>query len=162
MDRPTLYIETSIVSYLAADLSRDPVTAHNQRLTHEWWNTQRQDYRLSTSSLTALEAARGDPRMVQRRLAFLAGIPECASPAGLMDLARLLRMGIPLPEQARADAQHIALAAMNRIEYLLTWDGKHIANPRMLAKVETVLASRGYLPPVFCTPAELMRRKDAG
>jgi hypothetical protein len=157
MDRPTLYIEASIVSYLASDLSRHPVSLRNQQLTHAWWNTRRHDYELFSSSLTVLEAARGDPVMVQRRLALLTGIPECPSPPGVMEIAQRLRTGIPLPEQARADAHHIALAAMNEFTYLLTWDRKHIANPRMLTKVEALLASQGYTPPVFCTPAELMR-----
>lgn len=157
MDRPTLYIETSIVSYLAADPSRHPITLRNQQLTHAWWNTRRHRYALFTSPLTALEAARGDPVMVQRRLALLAAIPECPLPTGVMDVAQLLRIGIPLPEKARADAQHIALAAMNASAYLLTWDSKHIANPRTRSKVQALLAGQGYSPPVFCTPAELMR-----
>lgn len=157
MDKPTLYIETSIVSYLAARPSRDPVSLRNQQLTHAWWNTRRHDYELFSSSLTALEAARGDPVMVQRRLALLAGIPECPAPADVMDLVQLLCVGIPLPKQAKADAQHIALAASNGFTHLLTWDRKHVANPRMLPKIQALLASRGYSSPVFCTPAELMR-----
>jgi hypothetical protein len=135
MDRPTVYIETSIVSYLAARPAGDPVTAANQQLTHKWWNTRRHEYELFSSSLTAMEAARGDPVMVQRRLALLAGIPECPTPAGLMEVARLLRMGIPLPYKARADAQHMSLAAMSGFTHLLTWDRKHIANPRLFKKV---------------------------
>ena len=157
MDKPTLYIETSIVSYLASRPSREPVSLRNQQLTHAWWNTRRHDYVLFSSSLTALEAARGDPVMVRRRLALLAGIPECPSPAGVMDLVQLLRVGIPLPEQANADAYHIALAAANGFTHLLTWDRKHIANPRMLPRIKALLASRRYSPPVFCTPDDLMR-----
>src|SRR5688572_26969231 len=117
MDRPTVYIETSIVSYLAAHPSRHPVTARNQQLTHAWWNTRRHDYALFTSQLTWVEAARGDPTMVQQRLALLATIPACAWPRSTMELARMLRAGVPFPEQARADAQHIAVAAMNGFTY---------------------------------------------
>jgi hypothetical protein len=157
MDRPTVYIETSIVSYLASRPSRDPVTLRNQQLTHARWNQRRHDYELFSSPLTTVEASRGDPAMVQRRLAFLAGIPECPVPAGLPDVARLLRTGIPLPDNARTDARHMALAAMNGLVHLLTWDRKHIANPRMGKKIEALLMSRGYSAPVFYTPAELMR-----
>jgi hypothetical protein len=157
MDKPTVYIETSIVSYLAARPSRDPVTARNQRLTHEWWNRRRHRYALYTSALTRLEAAGGDPIMSHQRLAMLAGIPAVASPSAAADLARVLRKGIPLPEQASADAEHIALAAVNGMAYLLTWDRKHIANPRLKGRVEAILRFWGYASPLLCTPAELTR-----
>lgn len=156
MERPSVYIETSIVSYLVANPAGDPVTAANQRLTHAWWNERRHDYLVLSSSLTALEAARGDPVMVQRRLALLAGIPECPAPAGLAELVRRLRLGIPLPEKARADAQHIALAAMNRFAYLLTWDTRHIANPHLMRRTAAVLRMQGFPTPVLCTPRQLM------
>ena len=157
MDKPTVYIETSIVSYLASRPSHDPATARNQRLTHQWWNTHRHRYALYTSALTRVEAAQGDPAMSHRRLALLAGIPAVASPSLVVDLARVLHRGIPLPDQASADAEHIALAAVNGMVYLLTWDRKHISNPRLKRRIETILDFRGYASPVFCTPAELMR-----
>lgn len=157
MDKPTVYIETSIVSYLAANPSRDPVTARNQRLTHEWWNIHRHRYTLYTSALTRLEAARGDPVMSHRRLAMLTGIPAVASPSSVVKLAGMLHKGIPLPYQASADAEHIALAAVNGMTYLLTWDRKHISNPRLKGRIEAILGLGGYTSPVFCTPAELTR-----
>jgi hypothetical protein len=73
MDKPRVYIETSIVSYLAARPSRDPLTLRNQQLTHEWWNTRRERYALFTSKLVVDEAAGGDPGMALLRLSLLAG-----------------------------------------------------------------------------------------
>lgn len=157
MDRPTIYIETSIVSYLAAHPSRDPVTLRNQQLTHAWWNEHRHEFSLLTSPLTWVESARGDAETVRRRLELLATVPACGWPTESMRLARMLQVGIPLPERARADAQHMALAAMNQLAYLLTWDRKHIANPRLRHRIERILRTHGYSPPVFCTPEELMR-----
>jgi predicted nucleic acid-binding protein len=157
MDKPTLYIETSIVSYLAADPSRHPVTLRNQQLTHTWWNTRRHDYALFTSPLTRVEVARGEPRMSRRRLALLAPIASVQSPPAAAEIARMLHEGIPLPERAEPDAQHIAFAAVNGLDFLLTWDRSHIANPRLRLRIESILAKCGYTPPVFCTPDDLMR-----
>jgi hypothetical protein len=157
MDKPTVYIETSIVSYLASRPSRDPVTLRNQQLTHAWWNTRRQDYALFTSALTLLEAARGEPASAQQRLALLANLPRIQAPVLVADLARMLHRGIPLPEHAEADAEHIALAAVSRMAYVLTWDSKHIANPHLRPRIAAILARWNYAAPVFCTPRDLMR-----
>ena len=161
MDKLGVYIETSIVSYLAARPSRDPVTLRNQRLTHAWWTTQRERYALYTSALTLAEAARGDPTFSRQRLELLADLPILAAPREALSLAKALKMRLPLPDNAAADAEHMALAASNGVSYLLTWDRKHIANPRLLARMEAVLTLWGYTPPVFCTPAELLEVSDA-
>ncbi|HEY0019029.1 MAG TPA: type II toxin-antitoxin system VapC family toxin [Longimicrobium sp.] len=157
MDKPTLYIETSIVSYLASRPSRDPVTARNQQLTHAWWNTRRQDYALCTSALTRLESGRGEPGLAWQRLALLANLTTIQAPSQAADLARMLHQSIPLPKHAEADAEHIALAAASGMVYLLTWDSKHIANPHLGRRIAAILERWGYAAPVFCTPAELMR-----
>jgi predicted nucleic acid-binding protein len=156
MDKPSVYIETSIVSYLAARPSRDAVTLRNQQLTHEWWNTRREWYALHTSVLTLKEAARGDAVTAHRRLALLSPLPIVETQSNVTQLAKALEDGLSLPEQATADAEHIALAATSGLGYLLTWDRKHIANPRLLRKIESILALWGYSTPVFCTPGELM------
>jgi hypothetical protein len=156
MDKPTVYIETSIVSYLAANPSRDPVTARNQRLTHEWWNTHRHRYTLYTSALVADEARNGDPVLAQRRLALLQRIPRLEPERKeVRDLARELRAYVPLPANAHADALHIALATVEEMAYLLTWDCRHIANPRLHARIKKVCEVRGFGTPILCTPREL-------
>src|SRR5687768_9634480 len=111
MDKPTLYIETSIVSYLAADLSQHPVTAANQRLTHEWWNTRRHNYALFTSEVVMDEASLGDLVVASRRLELLKPIPILRAERLEIALAHTLQQQIPLPPQAREDALHIATAA---------------------------------------------------
>ena len=156
MDKPSVYIETSIVSYLAADPSRHPVTLRNQQLTHAWWDTRRERYALHTSVLTLTEAARGNSTIAQHRLELLVPLPVVETRSDVPQLAKALKAGLSLPERATADAEHIALAATGRLEYLLTWDRRHIANPRLLRKIESVLGLWGYTAPVFCTPGELM------
>ncbi|HYR08471.1 MAG TPA: type II toxin-antitoxin system VapC family toxin [Longimicrobium sp.] len=156
MDRPTLYIETSIVSYLASDLSRHPVSLRNQQLTHAWWNTRRHEYALYTSRAVLDEIERGDPVMAARRMTLLATIPVMELKDPELLLARTLQQQIPLPARAKDDALHIAAAATHGIGYLLTWDQKHIANPRLEARVGRILLAHGYVPPVLATPIDLM------
>lgn len=154
MDKPTVYIETSIVSYLAARPSRDPVTARNQQLTHKWWNTRRQQYALYTSEFVLREAARGDPHLAQQRLALLASIPLLQSQVAAADLATELQRQVPLPPQASEDAMHIALAAMSGMACVLTWNCKHIANPRLRERIERVCALWGVQVPILSTPGD--------
>lgn len=156
MDKPGVYIETSIVSYLAARPSRDPVTAANQRLTHEWWTTRRHDYALYTSKLVWEEAARGDPPTAQRRLALLASMPVLAPRPEALLLGQALRLRTPLPRHARSDAVHIALAATHGMAYVLTWDSRHIANPQLRVRMDRVCADWGYTMPNLCTPVYLL------
>lgn len=154
MDKPTLYLETSVISYLAALPSRDPITARNQQITREWW-AMREEYRLFTSEAVAREASEGNPAFAARRLAFIVGIPwvDVREP-DVLTLAALLQREIPLPRKAAADAVHIAASAVHGLAYLLTWDSKHIANPVLRPRIRQILTTRGWKPPILWTPAE--------
>ncbi|HEX6037581.1 hypothetical protein [Longimicrobium sp.] len=155
MDTPSVYIETSIVSYLAADPSRHPVTLRNQQLTHAWWAT-RERYTLYTSNAVVGEARDGDSRMAAARLALLDPITILAENAEVQALASALRHGIPLPARAHADAAHVAIAAVYGLAYLLTWNCKHIANPKLIPRIARICSAWGRNAPVLCTPAQLL------
>jgi len=162
MDTPRLYIETSIVSYLAADTSRHPATLRNQQAMHVWWNTRRDRYALYTSVVVEQEAAQGNPIIAQRRLALLAPLPLLALNAEVGSIAEDLRRGVPFPPRAETDALHIALAAVHGMAYLLTWDRSHIANPRLRARIERVRVRWGLELPILCTPGELLGGQPCG
>jgi hypothetical protein len=154
--RPTLYIETSIVSYLAARPSRDLITAAHQQVTHQWWDRRREAFDLFVSQVVLSESAGGDPEAALRRAEFLSGLPLLDVTPAVTVLAGSLVKQIPLPPAAGADAFHIALAACHGMNYLLTWNCAHIANAELRPRVETVCRRHGYSPPVLCTPDELM------
>jgi hypothetical protein len=156
MDKPLLYIETSIVSYLAARPSRDPVTLRNQQLTHEWWDTRREEYELFTSAEVLHESALGDPEMAKRRLALLSRLGILLPSDLITGIGEALLKGVPLPSQAKTDALHIAFAAVYGMAYLLTWNCKHIANPRLQGRIGRIVYRLGYPLPVLCTPEELL------
>jgi hypothetical protein len=153
---PTVYVETSIVSYLAARPSRDVITAAHQQLTTQWWATRRSAFRLHISELVVQEASDGDPDAVRRRLDLLEGIPAVAVTADAVSFARSLVENRVVPRTAEADALHIAIAAAGGMEYLLTWNCRHIANAQIRGKIEELARLRGFEPPILCTPEELM------
>ena len=152
----TVYIETSIVSYLAARPSRDLITAAHQQLTTQWWATRRSAFRLHISEMVVQEASDGDPDSAQRRLVFLEGIPAIAVTADALSFARSLLENRVVPQSAETDALHIAVAAAGGMEYLLTWNCRHIANAQIRGKIEELARLRGFEPPILCTPEELM------
>lgn len=156
MDKPSVYIETRIISYLAADPSRHPVTLRNQQLTHAWWNTRRDEYELFTSNVVIEEAADGDRVMAARRMALLAPIPILAENEEIRALATELGRRIPLPPRVNADAAHVAIATVYEVAYLLTWNCKHIANQKLIPRIERICSASGRKAPILCTPAQLL------
>jgi predicted nucleic acid-binding protein len=154
--KPRLYIESSIISYLTARPSRDLVTAARQRLTEQWWNTRREAYDLYISAFVTSEAAAGDADAAQRRLRALEGIPQIELTEPAATLAQQLISEGPLPEKAALDALHIAAAVSGGVDYLLTWNFKHLANATIRNRIEQMCRLRGYEPPVICTPEELL------
>lgn len=153
---PTVYIETSIVSYLRSRPSAHVVSAARQLVTRNWWEHERENYVLVTSQLVLDEASRGDSVLAAERLTALGGIPLLDVPEDVPSLADALLAASILPAKARLDAMHICLASFYGIEFLLSWNCSHIANARLLPRVRRFLADRGYVLPEVCTPEEML------
>ena len=152
----SVYLETSVIGYLASRPGADIIFAANQLMTLEWWNDHRSRFELFVSQPVVDECSAGDPTAAQERLVFLQGIPVLAVNAATRNLAQELVRHVGLPAKATVDAVHIATAALNRIDYLLTWNCKHIANPAFRHKIEDVLDDAGLCSPVICTPQEML------
>ena len=153
---PTLYVETSIVSYLQSRPSGQVVAAARQLLTHTWWANESHQYELVTSQYVLDEAADGDAAVARLRLDSLNGIPILPLHQAILEIAEeILRRAI-LPRSASVDALHLAMVAHHQIDYLLTWNCTHIANARILPKVFDVLDRAGLTRPIICTPEELL------
>jgi predicted nucleic acid-binding protein len=157
----SVYLETTIISYLAAAPSRDLVKAARQEITREWWSQRRMEFDAYISQVVIREASRGDIEAVGRRVALLEGIPVLRVTAEAEQLAAGLVATGPLPERAVDDALHLAVAAAHGIDYLLTWNCKHLANAELANALETWLLDQGVQPPVICTPDGLLERNDA-
>jgi predicted nucleic acid-binding protein len=152
----SVYLETTVVSYLTARPSRDLILRAHQQITRAWWRTRRSGFDLFVSPLVLQEAGDGDPQAARRRLAALAGIPVLAAVPGALAVAHALRNRGPIPPRAAADAMHIAIAAAHGVEYLLTWNCTHIANAQMRPSIERLCREEGFEPPILCTPEELL------
>jgi hypothetical protein len=159
--KPTVYIETTIIGYLAMRLSGALRTAANQQMTRDWWDNHRERYDVLISRFVVEECSKGDPAAAKERQVYLSGIPILELSSEVKALADALLSGVPLPEKATVDAFHISVAVANGVEFLLTWNCKHIANPALRPRIERICRETGYEPPVICTPLELMEIDDA-
>lgn len=150
-----VYIETTVVSYLVAEPTEDVVQSAHQQVTREWW-ARRSLFDLFVSGVVLYEARRGDPTASARRLEALQGIPRLAASRRVAPLAKALLHRGALPTTARVDAVHVAIAAENGVDYLLTWNLRHLANATIRGKIEDACRKAGLRPPIICTPEELL------
>ena len=151
-----VYVETSVISYLTSRPNRDLIIAGNQQVTQEWWQKRRTAYDLYISQLVVQEASFGDATAAADRLKVLHEIPLLPLTEEGKQLAERLISKGAIPKKVVEDALHIAIATSNGMEYLLTWNFKHIANAVMRGKIEAVCRDEGYEPPIICTPQELL------
>lgn len=155
MSAPT-YLDSNVISYLTARPSRDVLTLGHQQVTREWWESQRHAFDLHVSELVLFEIGRGDMAAAESRLAFVRDLPILRITPEARSLADEIFRATTLPDKAAADALHIALAAVNGMDFLLTWNCTHIANGVVLKIVNAVCRGSGYEPPIVCTPEELL------
>lgn len=153
--KPKVYIETSVVSYLTARNTNDLRAMATRNATVDWWETQRQRFDLVISEFVIAEASFGSPEAAARRIAVIDGIMELQVTEDVRVLGKALIERHALPEKAEVDAYHVAVAAVNGIEFLLTWNCTHIANAQTRPKIEATCRALGYEPPIICTPDEL-------
>jgi predicted nucleic acid-binding protein len=152
----SVYIETSVVSYLVANPSRDRVTALRQQLTREWWAETRWQFACMISQEVLAEAMAGDSAMAAQRLAALHGLPLVTGGLESTKLAMdLVARGL-FPANARTDAYHLAVATCVNADYLLTWNYRHLANENVLGHLEKFMSERALHLPRVCTPEDFM------
>lgn len=154
----SVYIETTIVSYLTARPSGDVINTARQQLTRAWWEARRHDFELLSSTIVVLEASAGDDEAAQRRLAVLRETQILEVTDEAVALATDLVRTLALPARASDDALHLATAAAHGVDFLLTWNCKHLANAELVGPFDSFLFDKGYEAPVICTPEELLER----
>ena len=162
MKKKTVYIETTVVSYLAARPTGDLVGAAWQKITADWWETQRQRFELRTSDVTVAEAGRGDAEAAGRRLGALADVALLPVTEAADELSEALVRGGAVPEKAENDAMHVAVAAVHGVDYLLTWNCRHLDNAEAKPIMRRICREWGYVAPEICTPQELMGGGEHG
>lgn len=154
--KQSVYVETSVISYLAARPSRDIITLANQEITRDWWQNDAGKYDCCVSAMVQAEAQEGDIEAAAGRMALVNSLPFLAITSEVEQVASLLLQQSSLPQKAERDAIHIACASVHSIDFLITWNMKHIANAIIRVYLEKLLASLGRHVPIICTPYELL------
>ena len=154
--KSSLYLETTIPSYLTSRPSRDLVIAGHQQLTREWCETRRDTFRLDVSQLVIDEVSAGDTGAAGERLKIVKDIPLLdITPEVTVLASRILSSG-KIPPKAAADAAHIAISAAHGMDFLVTWNCVHLANAANDRALATICRENAYECPVICPPEELM------
>jgi len=148
--KPSVYLETSFISYLTGPLSQSMLVATHQHITREWWKTRRLKFELFISSAVIEEVSQGNATQSARRLAALSGLSTLEPNNEVTELAKAFVQTQLVP------SYHIAIATVHQLNYLLTWNCKHIANAQIQSKLRQVSQQRGYELPILCTPYELL------
>lgn len=154
--RPKTYLETSVISYLAARPSANALSREHQAITHEWWERRRHLFDLYTSEIVVAEIARGNTSAAEARIAYVKPLEILHLTDEASELSHRILSSAALPPKATADALHIAIATVNAMELLLTWNCRHIANAMTLRRILAICQEMGLEPPIVCTPEEAM------
>jgi hypothetical protein len=156
MNKPVAYLETSFVSFLTGWVSKNEWVAVQQAATARWWEQERRKWHIVVSQTVLDEAMGGDATAAKKRLAVLQEAELIETTEEAQVLADTLVRAHALPEKARADALHVASAAICGADLLLTWNCRHIANGVMLPKIYATLDRAGYRCPAIVTPMQLL------
>lgn len=156
----TVYLETTFVSYLVSQPSRDLIVAAHQQLTRDWWGQRRHQFRCVISQVVLDEITVGDPVEIQKRLEITSPLDVLAASIEAESLTQAIMARGVLPMKAVRDAAHIAIATVYSVQYILTWNCRHIANAQILRRIERICQQSGYLMPLVCTPEELLEEPE--
>ena len=152
----SVYIETTVISYLVSRPSRDILVAAHQQTTNEWWSSRRQEFECFISQIVIDEIQAGDHEAAEERMKEIGDFAVLEATIEDERLTEAIIEAGAIPKRAVRDAAHIAVAAVNDIDYLLTWNCRHLANAQIIRRVSVICNTRGYSMPVICTPEELM------
>ncbi len=155
-DKPTVYIETTIPSYLTARSSENVCALSRQIITRKWWLERKSYYHLFISDVVMLECQKGDPIASQQRIELISEIDSLEITDECAVLAEGIFYELQIPDKARDDSLHISLAAVHKVDYLLSWNFRHIVNAALIKKLNAFLMKENKHIPQFCTPEELM------
>jgi len=151
----SIYIETSIISYLAARPSSNLISAARQKITFDWWDQEKEKYKTYISELVLAECSRGDKNAVKVRLNLARSIPVLEINDDCIELAEMFFTKASLPEKARDDVLHVAIATHYKMDFLLTWNCRHLANAHFIRKLQKISLEEGLVIPTICTPQEI-------
>jgi predicted nucleic acid-binding protein len=156
----SVYIESSVISYLTARPSNDLVKSARQAITIDWWENQRHRFDIFVSELVEEEISRGDAEAAAKRLDIASGIPNLDISDTAREIAETLISDHLIPAKSPEDALHIGIAAAEGTDYLITWNFTHINNAETKNDINILIENLGFAPPILCSPEELGGTND--
>jgi hypothetical protein len=153
--KTSVYIESSVISYLTARPSNDLVKSARQAITEEWWQKEKTRFTIFVSTLVEEEISRGNPEAAQRRLEVSDKIQNLSISSDAKEIAEVLISTGAVPSNSEEDALHIGIATAHGMHFLLTWNFKHINNAETKSVINKTIESLGYIAPILCLPEEL-------
>jgi hypothetical protein len=154
--KQSVYLESSVVSYYANEISSDLKVAGEQRITREWWAKVLPSVDAYVSDYVLEEIQKGNPTEAAARKKAAQPFPLLPERAETHRLARAYIKKLALPKDGEIDAYHLAVAAVHEVDFLLSWNCKHIANAFKYPLIRRINISQGWRSPTICTPRELM------
>jgi len=151
-----LYIESSVISYYTSRPSRDLIVAGHQQITQQWWDQQLSGYDPYISEVVREEISRGDPAAVALRIQAVKNFALLVVTPDVTRLARKYYAALDLPDKARLDAFHLALAVQHGMDYLVSWNFTHIVGARPRGIIQRINYRMQMETPIICTPEELI------
>ncbi len=146
-----IYIDTSIPSSYYT-LRTDEDSLAKQKMTRQWWNEYTNQFSLTSSTIVIEELNRGRSEATQARRALIEGIEMLPITDRILQIARIYRDRLIMPQDPQGDALHVAIASFHNVDAILTWNLAHIANPNKVYLIQQVNRELGLLTPGLTTP----------
>jgi hypothetical protein len=157
--KKSVYLETTIPSYITARKSRDVIKAARQSMTKLFWEQERHKYELVSSQYVIDECSLGDTEASQKRLEFLSGILILEKSEKIDGLAAIYQNLLGIPDRSKTDCFHLAICVIARIHFLLSWNCAHLGINTYL-KVRDYNEEQGLWTPLLITPENLLNFED--
>ncbi len=156
---PSVYVETSVVS--AYDDQRDdPISQAQRIITVDWWRNQRPHFDLYYSQAVVAELTRLRFPGQQAALGLLDEMTLLPITAEVEGVAETYQRHFVMPAGDMGDAVHLAVACVHEVDYLLTWNCRHIANTNKIRHVQAINMRLGLCTPMMLTPEMLVGSED--
>jgi predicted nucleic acid-binding protein len=155
MDRPRVYVETTIPSFYH-DARTAPDIVVRRDWTRQWWEGAADQYELVTSPAVLNELAVGLPERSAARLSLIQTLPLLPVEPAILEIVSAYVRHKLMPADPGGDALHLALASYHKCDFLVTWNCQHLANANKFGHIRRVNTMLGLFVPILVTPLELL------
>lgn len=155
-EKDSVYLENTVISYYTSRPIPDPIVRVHQEITKNWWPTAIKRYNIFISQMVIDEAAHGDSSAAKKRLEEIKDFTILEVTKDIQNLSKIYEEELKIPPKSIGDAVHLAVACLNNIDYLVTWNCTHLCNGEIIKKLAKINKQLEIHTPIICTPEQLM------